>query len=367
MANAKLCTVNERVWKPEDGDDLADAWAQSLLESDHHAAVLGQLESRPDLTAELLPILIRHGGGQLVLNHLGTVMALSDQQRFKDGQSLFICHGPVILFSLVAASLPECYTIGKAVEVLARTGRLSSDVYARVYRTAQFVLDAMGGDDFTNLSDGLGSMLRVRLLHALVRIRQRKYGGSPVSQEDQVFTLTAFSWVTLRTLERCGFSLSESEREAWVYRWGVIASLLGMRQELIPWTVADSERCFTDYQARYGSRTIAGRKLRRSLVAFLTAMLGENVLGRFAANRVLRELTSSNTLVLLGLPPRGQTDRIVGAAVRLVMADAVARTWITRRFMDGFSHVDRVGFALRLSADLRNSWQNSTVSGGKAQ
>lgn len=338
------------------GDPLFDSWAERILASAAGREEAAVLERRPDLAPALLTSLLARDGSPELAAHLASLPAVCDRRRFAGARAIFVAHGPLILFSLAAASLPECYTIGKAVGVLERTGRLEHDLYGRMYRTAQFILEAMGPATFTSLEDGLAALLRPRLMHALVRQRQRGH-GAVIASDDQLFTLAAFSFVSLRTLERCHVTLTAAARADWMHRWAAIGIVMGLDPAAIPAREADCAAAFTAYQQAHGQRTIAGRALRTTLLGFLADLLGGRRLGAMLARQVVRELTSARTVELLGMRMDRPGDRLFGSVVRLALAEQPTRSWLTRRFIDGFFARARVDFPFHLPPELQAAWR----------
>ena len=121
--------------------------------------------------------------------------------------------------------------------------------FQRLMETTQCVVDCIEPDALRPGGTGWEATVRVRLLHTLMRQRildnSRKEWASagfshydektdcmPVSQEDMIGTLTAFSAAPLLCLVKTGLTPTKQEFEGWTALWRVIGYLFGR------WTIA---------------------------------------------------------------------------------------------------------------------------------
>lgn len=86
---------------------------------------------------------------------------------------------------------------------------------------------------------GWKSVLRVRMLHAQVRMHLNKVKVAkekyiPVNQEELICTLGFFSVSMFVTLQRVGIPLTEAQRRDYIALWRYISYLLGISQKYDP-------------------------------------------------------------------------------------------------------------------------------------
>lgn len=134
---------------------------------------------------------------------------------------------------------------------------------------------------------GVAQVLKVRLIHALIRhmilrgnlasamqtprngqipaladrpqdMYQALYAkgwdtaadGLPCNQEELIFTLLTFGYVFLRSLRRLGLGLPAADEEAFLHTWNVVGHLLGIERSLMVDTMAEAERLFARIQTQ---------------------------------------------------------------------------------------------------------------------
>ena len=120
--------------------------------------------------------------------------------------------------------------------------------FERVLETLQFVFDVMGctsdGGDLTPLhGEAWKSIIRVRMLHAVVRRRimlkmkrrapatacplgASEGDGLPINQEGLAATLASFAVAPLWCLDRFGLSTTHQQRADWMALWRTLVLLL---------------------------------------------------------------------------------------------------------------------------------------------
>jgi hypothetical protein len=175
------------------------------------------------------------------LQQTNALPASVDLDMIKAGEDVFWRFGPELILILTCYGLPFCYLGRNGVPVLALTCRLMSNPRRRVLETAQMVVDVMQAGGLTSdQGRGRRTIQKVRLMHAAVRRlaptspEWNPAYGLPVNQEDLAGTLMAFSFVALEGLRKLGLELTDHDREAYLYCWRVVGTMLGLREELLP-------------------------------------------------------------------------------------------------------------------------------------
>ena len=339
------------------GDPLADGLVQGALEQNgsagigvltatirsevHHSGLL-QLGSEDLITDEkqTLPEPIRK------FIHQTSLPNWADPSQIKIAENIFARFGFTATLSLLAAGLPECYTLAKGAQVLHRTQELEKREFLRLFETSIFLIDALGRNALA--TQGVHKVREVRLFHAAVRHyiedgpepgdpsdrvqAMRQYGrwnteflGRPINQEDLAYTLLAFSLVTLRTFRTLGIRCTTEEQEAYLFTWNVVGSVLGLDERLMAWTMPEAERLFQGIRERNidwtGQETDPSNGLRLNQASEdLTARLLEFLKSirpswapRNFGSLLIRILCEKHACDLLRVPPLTLSQRALRA------------------------------------------------------
>lgn len=246
----------------------------------------------------------------------------ADREAIALASQVFHTYAPQIILLLHTAALPTCYACRRGVQVLARSGRMYSDVQRRVIETAQFVIDVMapGGLDRDPNAFGAGirSAQKVRLMHAAIRRHLRRdptwdpAWGTPINQEDLAGTLLSFSWIILRGLERLGVELSPDERAAYLHTWCVVGHLLGLDPTLLTHDLRGAERLTGEILRRNQGVCPEGQLMTRALIdAMERTIPGTSLDG--LPTLLIHDSVGAETAALLGVPAPQASERWIGA------------------------------------------------------
>jgi hypothetical protein len=191
-----------------------------------------------------------------------------DAELVRQAQAFFERNGVAIITTLFHASLPEAYLARRGVQVLDMTGELVSNWTQRIRETGQFLVAVLspGGEPekggTTTLHHGEVAAhvaRRTRLRHAAVRwlldapyrpelpllaveglddpapwrVRMAQIGedrvpSTPLNQEDLLGTLSTFTTVTFKALEKLAVSFDDDDRRAFHHLWNVIGWHMGI-------------------------------------------------------------------------------------------------------------------------------------------
>jgi ER-bound oxygenase mpaB/B'/Rubber oxygenase, catalytic domain len=266
----------------------------------------------------------------------------ADRAKLWAGQEFFRRSGLDIGGALFAASLPMSYTAARGARVLTTTAALVSDARRRLAETGQMLLDTMASDDASKPPLGRDTRAYqaargVRLFHGAVRRMIRtdpvvnwdeETLGAPISQEDLVGTLAAFTVAVIAALDEMGVTCTVQDRDAYLHLWLVTGHLLGIDYDLLfsdghrpeerpadeqPLTYADMQLIARVIFARNASTSPGGQRLmgalldvtERSMPAFLTSL----------PRAMTRRLIGNQYANMLGVPRAGAT-RLLVAAIR---------------------------------------------------
>lgn len=211
----------------------------------------------------------------------------ADAAQIDSTERQFMEQGVLSCILLFCASLPECYVLPDLADVLHATGQLEQRADYRIRSTAAMIFPVMMSGGLTSADgSGIAQVLKVRLIHAMVRhlvlhgapaqALQREAvvpasrtrdarptmerallahgwnvgtGGLPCNQQELAYTLLTFGYVFVRGMRTLGLGLSTPEEQACLHTWNVVGHLLGIRPELMVHRVAQAEVLFGQLQA----------------------------------------------------------------------------------------------------------------------
>lgn len=326
------------------GDPEADDVVTELLrEQSLHAvqALLDTLTRNRQVIPEQLPPSVRRYFEQVPIG-------AQDLRAARAGERFFAQYGPEIMLILCCSALPFDYANLRGVEVLTRTGFLTRQPNLRVAQTAQMIVDVLSPGGLGPRGRGVRSAQKVRLMHAAIRCllladeRQpwdRERLGTPINQLQLLYTLMSFSQVVLAGLRRLGLDVNVAHQQAYLEVWVLVGSLMGIRPDFIPRTLADAE-ALTNALAQEQGSSESGKQLTLALCGLIAEVLGP--LG-FLRHSLIRYFTGSELAQMLGLPRNILWDWAVGGVAWVARAlDRVRRRsrdhqlvfrWLTLRLI----------------------------------
>ncbi|MFQ6325589.1 oxygenase MpaB family protein [Nocardia sp. CWNU-33] len=143
------------------------------------------------------------------------------------------------------------YLASRADKTLVGTGDLNAMAPRRLAETTQWWLDVTTPGGLQHNRVGYQSVLRVRLMHALVRAGMNRrpdwdYAAwdQPVNQVLTVGTLGLFSMANLVGAQALGLRFSAKEKDAVFHLWRYVGFLLGIDAEILPTCETDTWRAF---------------------------------------------------------------------------------------------------------------------------
>jgi hypothetical protein len=231
----------------QQGDPPADAVVQALIAG---GCTGGDLLARVEALA-------RAEGGvcQAFLDSASTPPPWLRPADLPLGQELFLRCAPLSIACFVLGSLPLTYLPPGSARVLLHTGRLRQDVLRRLYETATLVQQVMRPGAMAVGQPGWRAVLRVRLLHAMVRQHVRirvpdwphERLGAPINQLQMGLTALGFSLVIVKGLRRLGVAVTDAEARAYQHLWRCANALQGVDLRLLPDTLDDEARLYEAY------------------------------------------------------------------------------------------------------------------------
>lgn len=171
-----------------------DAWLEGFRsKSDALAdAAAAELMRAKALKGDWVEALERGGPAcRRLYDQACTVPPWVDFERMRPGAQLGLRTPVQSALALIMGSLMELYAGARGAKVLIRSGRLESQVIARLHDTTTFVLEIAASRGPRPGTHAHRHVLRTRLVHAFIRHGMLKRGdwnaaawGHPVNQED---------------------------------------------------------------------------------------------------------------------------------------------------------------------------------------
>ena len=252
-------------------DPAADAVAKQVFQSGSYPLISRALallvKNNQPLPAEL-PDFVKD-----FFQETAPLPPFADPKQMQQGSAFFARHAQAISSVLGYYSLPYCYAAADGAEVLYLSQKIRNNTTQRLLETGQFVLEVMAANAFEPEGKGIRSCQKVRLMHATVRYhilssnRWNMDWGMPINQEDMAGTNLAFSYITLRGLDKLGIRYTEDEAGAFLHLWKVIGYLMGVETDLLPDTLRQAYQLDKKISTRHFRKSEAGTALTQALLA----------------------------------------------------------------------------------------------------
>ncbi|MBX3593403.1 oxygenase MpaB family protein [Sphingomonas sp.] len=325
------------------GGERADLLHRALTTGDPLAdAVAGAMQADPAIRQQIDLGLV-HGLAAVPQPHDAVRALLTDTERRPDyvddallerGSRPFHSMPPAVhIVSLSVGALIRVYQSPSITVVLAGTGRLIDGAERRIRETGKWLGTAMLPGALAPGQAGYVATIRVRLLHALVRMGARRKGfdetkfGVPLNQVDlgrtwMDFTLTAWS-----AEEEMGFGLTSSELDRLYRLWWYVGHLMGVDARLIEGISAHDQAKRVDdlFQAVTGPPIAQSPQLAAATLDSIKKELNAalNVpakLGLRALWSLVRRFHGDRVADELGIPASPVSDPVISGAIEICRA-----------------------------------------------
>lgn len=244
----------------------------------------------------------------------------------KIAEALFLDIGPAYSACLLCRALPIGYSSAKTVKVLTSTGYLSTDVKQgtakRLLETTQFIFNVMEENTFVFNSKGVKHILKVRLLHAIIRHHLMKHNWErdkydiPINQEDMAGTILTFSVGAIKGLDLINIKLSPTQKTAMVHYWAVVGSLIGVDEKLLPRNYPAGNRLYEEILNHQAKHTPDGEALTKALCNFVRGFFPVMGLSNFPEYLIQYLINNPKYSNLIGLQkPQHTKDKLMFRAM----------------------------------------------------
>lgn len=225
------------------GDPLAEAFVAEHMKRGPHgarAALDAALAGETSGTSAALAAL---------LADIEAPPSWLDRERAALGAKAFRRYGSAV-FRFAGAITLAGYRESSVAKPLALSGAyVGAGTRDRFLETASFWIDVSEPGGLERGAPGLSAALRVRLLHATVRLRLKHHRewseekwGVPINEADALLTLMGGSVAPGLAMQVLGFRPSRAEIEAMLHFWRWVGHLMGVRFSPYPETVEDGLR-----------------------------------------------------------------------------------------------------------------------------
>ncbi|MFF3221315.1 oxygenase MpaB family protein [Nocardia suismassiliense] len=200
------------------------------------------------------------------------------------------------------------YLASRADKTLVGTGDLDAMAPRRLAETTQWWLDVTTPGGLERNAVGYKSVLRVRLMHALVRAGMNRRPDwdytawdHPVNQVLTVGTLGLFSMANLVGAQALGLQFSAKEKDAVFQLWRYVGFLLGVDAEILPTCETDTWRAFWILADTEFIPDVDSQRLAQALIPAAGGLfVGDTTAAQRAVRRVVTSYMVAYSRIILG-------------------------------------------------------------------
>ena len=196
------------------------------------------------------------------------------------GRRVFVRTHVLSTSALLLGGMIDSYTNPQIARVLVHSGRLIESANRRVFETGQMVYDTHLPHGLRPKGQGVRTLLKIRLLHAVIRARinhhmaKHHYADNhvhsvredPINQEDSLFTLMMFNVMVIRGLRSLGVEISAKDLQAYQHFWCYVGWILGVEYALLPKRYEDADALYDLIKSRHCEYGQNAQELTHALI-----------------------------------------------------------------------------------------------------
>lgn len=236
-----------------------------------------------------------------------------DGPRIMKGQLVFQKYAQEMMTLLGAMSLPYCYAASPGNKALYLSEKMRQSTGKRLIETAAFVINVLTPDSLGKDREGHLHINKTRLIHAISRYYINKSWNSdwgvPINQEDMAGTNLAFSYIILLGMQQSGFTISDQEKEDFLFTWRYIGYQLNVQEELLPTSFKEAGVLTQLIKERNFRKTEEGIALTVELMNYFKSVLPKQQADVIEAQ--IRYFLGKEISSYIGLDPEPFKDRII--------------------------------------------------------
>ncbi len=108
-----------------------------------------------------------------------------------------------------------------------------------------------------------------------------------------------FAYVGVRGFRALGVPMSVADQDAYIHCWNVVGYLMGVREDLLPFDMANAEVLYDAIRAHQAGPSDAGKTLNQALLGLLTQLMPETQ--KHVPLVLTRDLIGDTTADMLGV------------------------------------------------------------------
>lgn len=292
---------------------IGDAEADQLVATTFAATAQTELYAILQLTEK--SILSRNDSSPILafLKTPKPLPAWYDANRILRGQQVFELYAEEMMVLLGAMALPYCYAASPGNKALYYSEKMRKSPGKRLLDTANFLINVSTPHSLDAGKQGHIHINKTRLIHAIARYyvlkgAWRMEWGLPINQEDMAGTNLAFSVIILMGLHQSGYSVSEKQKEDFIYLWRYIGYQLAIDSELLPASFKEAYRLAKRIRKRNFKKSFEGIELTRELLQYYRSVVPSGQATFITAQ--VRHYIGPEVSEYLGLEPEPVLDAV---------------------------------------------------------
>lgn len=289
----------------EVGDPLAEAVVRTLRA--RHLPLSQPLQAMRRLAAEGEPACAA------LLHDMETPPAWADFEAMGRGGAMGYRHFLQLSIALIHGGLMTTFSTADAARILSGTNRLEQNVVRRLFESATLFFGVLDTEALRPGGSAWEICLRVRLMHAMVRLRLLDgghwdgVGGQPINAMHTAAGPLFFGAMVLERLKKLGGSFSAAEGEGYYLLWRYVTRLLGVPDGLLGDTRAEQEILDARILPYAFNPDANSRRLAEALLSGLRYLPNAERVPRVVHEVLVREMLGEAQADCMGiaLHPRG--------------------------------------------------------------
>jgi ER-bound oxygenase mpaB/B'/Rubber oxygenase, catalytic domain len=293
MTNAPLTAADPAFWTPGKLDEISQLGDpetdQLVLDYLHRIGSTPKAAIRTVASHHTLPPEEQTPEIAAYLADRPPLPPWADDDAIERCERLFGVDGPALGWAMVCSSFPASYASAHGARILTYTARLSAQPKRRILETTQLVWDCFQPRGLHVGGPGWTTTRRVRLMHATARALVAAHAGdphpidhrpvwdhawgSPINQMEMTAFIMPMTLTQFDTLPHLGIELTDAQKRDLLHTWCVIAHVMGVQDDLLPFSLESAEVFWKLVQDREYAPSADGVELMKAHDEMVCAML----------------------------------------------------------------------------------------------
>ncbi len=255
---------------------------------------------------------------QNFLADMETVPDWVDFDLMQRGGAMAYRHFPQLMIALIHGGLMTSFASADSARILAGTNRLEQNVVRRLFESSTLFFGVLDTEALKPGGAAWEICMRVRLMHAMVRMRLLATNswevihGQPINQLHTAAGPLFFGEMVLDSLRSLGAHIQPDEHEGYYLIWRYVTRLLGVPLGLLGETVEEQRAIDARILPLCFSPDDNSRKLADALLAGLKKLPDAERVPRAVHEVLARRMLGDTKADGMGIPRRPLGARLVG-------------------------------------------------------